>query len=157
MPESDLAREGFPELSKAEFARRFFNGDDTQFVWVLRFFFTPLSESIDDRLKSLGVKGENSDDRLKSLGLQEQVVGELQHKKRGRPKGAKNKEPPNGSFYCQNPKTNYHTYHYHFFDANGEKRKSSVGVPPQRLKGAIAMKEQNYSLEEILNYIKGID
>ena len=37
MPASDVAREGFPELTKSEFLGRFFKGDDTQDVWVVRF------------------------------------------------------------------------------------------------------------------------
>jgi len=37
MPASDLAAEGFPDLSKQEFIERFFEGNDQQTVWVLRF------------------------------------------------------------------------------------------------------------------------
>ena len=40
----DVAAEGFPELTRDEFIERFFNGDDQQQVWVIRFRFTPLSE-----------------------------------------------------------------------------------------------------------------
>ncbi len=44
MPPSDLAAEGFPELSQQEFIQRFFKGNDQQQVWVIRFRFTPLAE-----------------------------------------------------------------------------------------------------------------
>ncbi|MGB3401168.1 MAG: hypothetical protein WBA77_00595 [Microcoleaceae cyanobacterium] len=40
----DVAAEGFPELTRDEFIERFFNGDDQQEVWVVRFRFTPLFE-----------------------------------------------------------------------------------------------------------------
>ncbi|NES64125.1 MAG: hypothetical protein F6K24_02100 [Okeania sp. SIO2D1] len=41
MPESDVALEGFPELSKQEFIDRFFEGDSEAIVWVVRFQFIP--------------------------------------------------------------------------------------------------------------------
>jgi hypothetical protein len=44
MPQSDMAAEGFPELTQQEFTERFFKGDDQQEVWVIRFRFTPLAE-----------------------------------------------------------------------------------------------------------------
>lgn len=151
MPASDLVREGFPELSKEKFIERFFNGDDSQFVWVLRFEFVPRTEFALD---------ENSPDGLKSNGVKkrsplEEPESKPNCRKRGRPKGSKNQKlPANGCFYCQNPRTNYHTYHYHYF-ADGKKRKTSVGVPPQKLQRAIAMKEQGYSVSQILDFIKG--
>ena len=168
MPESDLVVEGFPELTKEEFIRRFFKGDDSQEVWVLRFEFSPFPElALNDGLKSLGVEKRSpepeeetsEDDEPKSSrkkgGRSKSKQSPPKKKKRGRPKGSKNKKrSASGSFYCQNPKTNYHTYHYHYF-ANGKKRKSSVGVPPERLSTAMAMKENNCSCEQILNYIKG--
>ncbi|MGB7275929.1 MAG: hypothetical protein WBC69_21755 [Geitlerinemataceae cyanobacterium] len=42
MPDSDVAAEGFPELSKTEFLDRFFQGDASKVVWVIRFEFEPL-------------------------------------------------------------------------------------------------------------------
>ena len=44
MPESDLSLEGFPQLSKSEFIDRFFGGDSSMVVWVLRFNFTPMKQ-----------------------------------------------------------------------------------------------------------------
>ena len=42
MPSSDVAAEGFPELSKPEFIDRFFEGNADLTVWVIRFEFAPL-------------------------------------------------------------------------------------------------------------------
>ncbi len=43
MPDSDLAREGFPELSRTEFIDRFFEGNSELTVWVIRFKFMPVA------------------------------------------------------------------------------------------------------------------
>lgn len=42
MPLSDLALEGFPNMSKSEFIDRFFDGNPHLAVWVIRFKFEPL-------------------------------------------------------------------------------------------------------------------
>ncbi|NES01714.1 MAG: hypothetical protein F6K22_02080 [Okeania sp. SIO2F4] len=44
MPSSELAAEGFPELSKQQFIGKFFEGDNQQIVWVIRFEFIPDKE-----------------------------------------------------------------------------------------------------------------
>lgn len=40
MPESDVIKEGFPELSKSQFIHKFFDGNDDLIVTVLDFHFT---------------------------------------------------------------------------------------------------------------------
>lgn len=44
MPDSDIALEGYPELSKNQFLNRFFDGNPHQTVWVVRFTFEPLED-----------------------------------------------------------------------------------------------------------------
>ncbi len=47
MPSSELAAEGFPELSKQQFIGKFFEGDNQQIVWVIRFEFIPNKEYLE--------------------------------------------------------------------------------------------------------------
>jgi len=42
MPMADLIKEGFPELTLAEFIEHYFDGDDQKVVWVIRFKFEPI-------------------------------------------------------------------------------------------------------------------
>ncbi|MGB7520371.1 MAG: hypothetical protein WA896_12135 [Spirulinaceae cyanobacterium] len=47
MPESDVAAEGFPELTNQEFIERCFDGESDRDVWVIRFVFEPLTKKRD--------------------------------------------------------------------------------------------------------------
>lgn len=62
MPESDLAAEGFPELSRDEFIEQFFFGKADTLVWVVRFQFEPL----DTHDKVQTSNGLNGDSQIKS-------------------------------------------------------------------------------------------
>ncbi|GGA01898.1 hypothetical protein [Okeania sp. KiyG1] len=57
IPTSDLAAEGFPELSRAEFINKFFDGNDQQIAWVIRFDFIPNKEKPENNAEQIG---ENS-------------------------------------------------------------------------------------------------
>ena len=52
MPDSDLAAEGFPDLSKQEFIDRFFEGNDQQEVWVIRFELVNQQDQIGAKTKA---------------------------------------------------------------------------------------------------------
>lgn len=46
MPDTDIALEGFPELTKGEFISRFFESDRNQVVWVIRFKFDEVKHDL---------------------------------------------------------------------------------------------------------------
>ena len=46
MPEEEVLLEGFPDMTKAEFLRKFFQGQEGAIVWVVRFKFVPINEQI---------------------------------------------------------------------------------------------------------------
>jgi len=62
MPSSDLAAEGFPELSRDEFIEQFFFGKADTLVWVVRFQFEPL----DTHYKVQISNDLNGDSQIKS-------------------------------------------------------------------------------------------
>ncbi|NEO57411.1 MAG: hypothetical protein F6K54_32645 [Okeania sp. SIO3B5] len=64
MPDSDLKLEGFPRLSKRQFVDKFFDADDQQVVWVIRFEFIPLDS---ESLKGIIEQDSNSEE-LKPTG-----------------------------------------------------------------------------------------
>jgi hypothetical protein len=69
MPLSDLAAEGFPELNAQEFIQRFFKGDRTKEVWVIRFKFTPeLEDSCSARISSNQDAEGNVDNGCSAIG-----------------------------------------------------------------------------------------
>ncbi len=67
MPSSELAAEGFPELSKQQFIGKFFQGDNQQIVWVIRFEFIPNKE-----------KPESSEDKKTQTSLEEELINKVE-------------------------------------------------------------------------------
>jgi len=70
MPSSDLAAEGFPELSRDEFIQQFFFGKADTLVWVVRFQFEPLDTHYKVQTTSAPLSGLsnglNGDSQIKS-------------------------------------------------------------------------------------------
>jgi hypothetical protein len=75
MPDTDLAAEGFPNLSKAEFINQFFEGKPETVVWVVRFKFEPLEverspNNPPDPLEKLGSHADLEESTLASDPLE---------------------------------------------------------------------------------------